>query len=151
LAAVPAPGCSSVIYLHRDGTYANWERDSLGDNLLCHGKFKIHGKGEWPGYPHAISVEFKGWPVGGDQQLVTLRGVDEFLTYPSGRRVGRALVLPPLDAGTNTYVRVSAESEPRITRAALKSGGKLRHAPVLISREGEILKALGDPPKTPVR
>src|SRR5713226_2185349 len=52
-ATVSVPGCSSVLYLHRDGTYAYWERDSLGDNLLCHGRFKVHGKGEWPQFPRA--------------------------------------------------------------------------------------------------
>jgi hypothetical protein len=138
-----------VVYLHRDGTYAYWERDSLGDNLLCHVEFKVRGKGEWPGFPRAISVELKGWIAGGDQQLVTLEGEGEFFIYPGGRRVGLSVILPPLDAGTNTYVRVSGESEPKITRAALKSAGKPRHVPVLITREGEILKALGDPPKTP--
>ncbi len=143
---IPAPGCSSVVYMHRDGTYACWERDSLGDNLLCHGEFKVLGKGEWPGFPRAVSVEFDGWP-GGDHQLVTLEGDNEFLTYPGGYRIGNGAVLPPLDASTSTYVRVTGESEPRITRAALKSGGKLRHEPVAMTPEGEMLRPSGIRPR----
>jgi len=146
----PVPGCSLVVYLHRNGTYAYWERDSLGDNLLCRGKFKIQGRTEWSG-PGAIAVEFQGWCFGDDPQLVTFEGEDQFHLYPGGRRIGRLVQRPPSDALTETYARVSGESEPKITSATLKSGMKLRHVPAWVRPDVEMQKSIGDPPKTPVR
>lgn len=146
--AKTAPRCSLVLYIHRDGTFARWERDSLGDNLLCYGTFKIKRRSKWPGFPRATDVEFKGWP-GREHQLITFQGSDEFSTYPGGYRTGRAFVGPPQDAGSNTYVRVTMEGEPRMTRAARESRSRLRHEPILTFPDGRVLKTGGHPPAKP--
>jgi len=145
--ATSAPGCSLMLYIHRDGTYTYWERDSLGDNLLCHGTFKADGKDKRRGL-RAMNVEFEGWPAH-EHQLITFHGPGEFSTYPGGYRIGRVTVGPPTDAGTDTYVRAAMKGEPRVTRGARESGGRLRHQPIMTTPEGEILKAMGRPPGTP--
>ena len=114
------PGCSLVVYIHRDGTYAQWERDSVGDNLLGFGKltFRGHERG-------AMWVQFEGdffWD--GHDQLITLRGRDEFVCNPGGHNMFVS------DAPACLYTRTTGDPEPELTAAAINERNQLRFAKI---------------------
>ena len=126
--ATSAPGCSLMLYLHRDGHYAFWERDSLGNNLLCHGRFTVHRMSEL-GYKtsQSIWVDLAGWIYDYDgRQIVQFEGPDKITTRPGGGNVSVE------DAGTTTYVRRLVQREPSVPRNASNAPGKPRHSSVLV-------------------
>jgi len=111
----------------------------------------VHDESGWPVAPPAIAVEFKGGWFDGVDQLITVHGDEEFSTYPGGRKEENLVRESPTDALTTRYRRVATVSEPRITPAALKSGGKARHQPAWTTAESEMLRMLGGTPAAPVR
>lgn len=104
----PPTGWSRVLYLHRDGTYAYWEQDSVANYLLCKGRYAIHlGAGLMGSYRRAsLWVELAGWQFDDlPSELVTFLGRDTIEMYPGGRNIGVA------DALTHTYVREALRQE----------------------------------------
>lgn len=142
-----SPGCSVMVYIHGNRSYSVWERDSLGDNLLFRGKLAFHNERDWPRFPPAIAVEFRGgWFHNKPHQLITLRPWDRFTSSEGGYKTGRFIVHPPSHAASAEFERIIGSREPPMSEVAT---GKMRHEPTWVT-EVETLRSFQHAPTTPV-
>jgi hypothetical protein len=98
----PGYGWNRFLSFNRNGTYALWERDSLGDSLLCSGQYTVHPPGDSPRRINPPWVELdKWWYSYATRQQIFFQGNDTLKTYPGGDGMFVS------DALTDMYLRDS--------------------------------------------
>jgi len=118
------PGWDRFLSFDLEGTYALWERDSVGDDLRCHGRYMVH---RYPvGHTPQFWVELQGCrrPFD-DQYQIFFEGRDTLKTYPGG---SNKIVF---DALMDKYVRDSKESAFKSADAKTRARGSPRHVPIV--------------------
>lgn len=108
-ATPPQSGWSRSLYFRRDGTYSYLEDDSVGQYLLCGGRFKVHTSSGLidPGIRATLWIELDGWMWSVEaNQLVAFLGRDTIMTYPGSNTTGVS------DALTHTFVRERTQVVP---------------------------------------
>jgi hypothetical protein len=122
----PGYGWNRFLSFNRNGTYSLWERDSLGDSLLCSGQYTVHPPGDSPRRIDPPWVELdKWWYSFATRQQIFFEGNDTLKTYPGG---GGMTVF---DALTDLYLRDSTAYTVTTRVPSHSPAAHHRHEPVV--------------------